>query len=120
MNALLRRTAIPELKDGRLPPVAGNDLIVNFATREVIVSGESVKLTPTEYNLLTYLVKNEGRVIPRRILMEEVWGSDYLDEPHLLKKYISRIRQKLNDDGDNPQILIAERGVGYKFLRPKD
>jgi len=79
-----------------------------------------VKLTPTEYKLLTYLVKNEGRVIPHRTLMERVWGSDYIDDRYLLKKYIYRIRQKLNDHGVNPQIVIAKWGVGYTFTRPKN
>ena len=118
VKALMRRINISEPRNPHC--FVSNGLMINFLSREVSISGKSVKLTPIEYGLLTYLVKNEGRVISRSTLMEKVWGSDYINDYHLLKKYIYRLRQKLNDDGCNPQMLIAERGVGYKFIRPKN
>ncbi len=120
VKALLRRAGMSELREGRLPSFISEGLTINFTTREVFICGEVVKLTPTEYELLTYLVRNEGRVIPHRALVEKVWGSEYIGDPYLLKKYISRIRHKLGDNAANPQIVIAERGVGYKFIRPPD
>ncbi len=118
VKALLRRAGMSELREGRLPSLISDDLTINFTTREVFIRGEPVKLTPTEYNLLTYLARNEGRVVPHHALIERVWGSEYAGDPYLLKKYISRLRQKLNDDAANPHILIPERGVGYRFTSP--
>ena len=119
VNALLRRATMSGFRGKSLPSFASDGLMIDFTTREVSLAGQPVKLTPTEYNLLVYLVKNEGRVVPRSVLLEQVWGAGYTGDRHLLKKYISRIRRKLKDDAANPQIVVGERGVGYKLVRPK-
>ena len=90
----------------------------DFAAREVLVSGERVKLTPIEYELLAHLVRNEGKVLTHAGLLERVWGADYVDEPEHVKKYIYRLRAKLDDNSGNPRMLLSERGIGYKFVRP--
>lgn len=89
----------------------------DFAAREVLVSGERVKLTPIEYELLAHLVRNEGKVLTHAGLLERVWGADYVDEPGHVKKYIYRLRAKLDDNSGNPRMLLSERGVGYRFVR---
>ncbi len=94
----------------------GNHLTINFNTREVFVSGKRVKLTPIEYNLLAELVRNEGRVLSHHTLLEKVWGSEYTDDPSFLKKYVYRLRQKLESDAQEPQMFITERGIGYRFI----
>ena len=99
-------------------PLSFGSLTLNFSTREVFVWGERVKLTPIEYNLLTQLVRNEGKVLTHSALLEKVWGRDYVDDSSFVKKYIYRLRSKLHDDASNPKILINERGVGYRFVRP--
>ena len=118
VKAVLRRTTMPELRsDHRSTFISGN-LTVNFATRDVFVSGERVKLTPTEYGLLCNLIRNEGRILSHRFLLEKTWGSGYSDDIGSLKKYIYRLRVKLKDNENPNPMLITERGIGYKFMKP--
>ena len=117
IKAVLRRTLMPELK-AEEKSFYSPRLTIDFATRTVTVSEQPVRLTPTEYNLLHYLVLNEGAVLTHRALLEKVWGEEYTDSPDYLKVYIQRLRNKLEEDPGNPQFLISERGVGYKFVRP--
>ncbi|GAG99343.1 unnamed protein product, partial [marine sediment metagenome] len=117
VRALLRRTQGLGFKPERLVSIGG-ELTINFTTREVILSGMRVKLTPVEYHLLSELVRNEGRVLTHRVLLEKVWGSEYTDDFSFVKKYIYRLRSKLEPDASKPQMLLTERGVGYKFVRP--
>jgi two-component system KDP operon response regulator KdpE len=117
MKALLRRTGMPELRaEEKL--FHSPRLTIDFSTRTATVNGQPVKLTPTEYNLLHYLVLNEGTVLTHWALLEKVWGEEYTDAPEYLKVYIQRLRNKLEEDPSNPRLLISERGVGYKFVRP--
>ncbi len=117
VKALLRRTNGVGFKRASSPFVSG-ELVINFATREVFISGERRRLTPIEYNLLSYLVRNEGRVVSHHTLLEKAWGSEYINDVNFIKQYIYRLRQKLGDDADNPRMLLTERGVGYRFMRP--
>lgn len=116
-KAVLRRAHMPQLKENGPPPFCCSDLWIDFASRKVCVSGEVVKLTPKEYALLYQLVRNEGRVLSHRMLLERVWGSEY-DDTSFLKKYVHRLRVKLKDNLDNPQTIQTEHGVGYRFIRP--
>lgn len=117
VKAVLRRGGMPQLKQGNASPFVTANLTINFATRDVLVSGNPVKLTPIEYNLLCNLVRNEGRVISHRCLLEKTWGSSYIDDINFLKKYIYRLRVKLNDSNPSRQMLVTVRGMGYKFVR---
>ena len=116
VRALLRRTQGLGFKPERLVSIGG-ELTINFTTREVILSGMRVKLTPVEYHLLSELVRNEGRVLTHRVLLEKVWGSEYTDDFSFVKKYIYRLRSKIEPDASKPQMLLTERGVGYKFVK---
>lgn len=116
-KAVLRRSHIPELKGAETPFVTPK-LSIDFATRTVTKNNRQIKLTPTEFNLLQYLVRNEGKVLSHRTLLEKVWGEEYTDATDYLKVYIQRLREKLEDDPANPRILLSERGVGYKFVKP--
>ena len=117
IKAVLRRTTMPELKAGEKSFYSPR-LTIDFTTRTVTVNGEVVRLTQTEYSLLHYLVLNEGVVLTHRALLEKVWGEEYTNSPEYLKVYIQRLRNKLEEDITNPQFLISERGVGYKFVSP--
>jgi len=117
VKALLRRTQGLGFKSERSVSFGGK-LTINFTTHEVLVSGKLVKLTPIEYDLLSELVRNEGRVLTHRVLLEKVWGSEYANDCSFVKKYIYRLRSKLEPDARKPQMLLIERGVGYKFVRP--
>ena len=116
VRALLRRVQGLGFKSERLVSI-GNEIAINFATRELFVSGKRVNLTPTEYHLLTELVRNEGRVVTHNVLLEKVWGSEYINDPSFVKKYVYRLRSKIEPDVKKPQMLITERGIGYKFSR---
>ena len=83
----------------------------------MLFSGKQVKLTPTEYNLLSELVRNEGRVLTHHALLEKVWGFEYTNDPSFVKKYIYRLRSKLEPNARDPQLLLTERGVGYRFIK---
>lgn len=118
VKAVLRRATMPQLRANQYSTFVSGNLTINFATHDVFVSGEPVKLTPIEYNLLCNLVRNEGRVLSHRFLLEKTWGSDYIDDTSSLKKYIYRLRIKLKENQNPKPMLITERGIGYKFLRP--
>jgi two-component system KDP operon response regulator KdpE len=95
----------------------GEDLVINFGSHEVFVCGKRVKLTPTEYRLLCELVRNAGRVMPHKMLLEKVWSPEYSDDLTLIKKYVYRLRHKIEANPNEPQLVLSERGVGYRFAR---
>lgn len=91
------------------------DVELDLARRRAFVGGKAVKLTSTEFRLLSYLVQNAGRTLPSEEIVREVWGEDY--EPHggHLKVYICYLRRKLADDPQSPRYVYTIRGVGYYF-----
>jgi len=116
ISALLRRVNGLGFKPQRLVSI-GSELAINFGTREAFLSGERLNLTPTEYQLLSELVRNEGKVLTHGTLLAKVWGSEYADDPSFVKKYVHRLRSKIEPDASNPRMIINERGVGYRFVR---
>ena len=116
VRALLRRVQGVAFKRER--SVSIGELIINFSTHEVFLSGKQVKLTPIEYQLLSELVRNDGRVITHSTLLEKVWGSEYMKDSSFVKKYIYRLRSKLEPNASKPKMLLTERGLGYKFIKP--
>lgn len=119
VKAVLRRATMPQLRENHTSIFTSGNLTINFATHDVFVSGEPVKLTPTEYNLLCNLVRNEGRVLSHRFLLEKTWGSDYSDNITDLKVWMYRLRTKLKNSHSAQPMLRTQRGVGYKFIRPR-
>jgi DNA-binding response OmpR family regulator len=117
IKALLRRTQRLGFKPEHSLST-GDGLTINFTTHEVFLSDKRIKLTPTEYHLLSELVQNNGRVLSHRSLLKKVWGSAYISDLSFIKRYIHRLRKKLNDDPDNPRMIHTERGVGYRFIAP--
>jgi DNA-binding response OmpR family regulator len=92
-----------------------NGLEVDFQGHRVSVDGQEVSLSPTEFRLLTCLVKNAGTVVGHRDLLLNVWGSNYLNGREYLKLYIRYLRLKLEKDPENPQLIRSIRGIGYCF-----
>jgi len=119
VKAILRRASGSGLRPVEKPFACG-DLTINFASREVTLKGQPLKLTPTEYDLLCHLATNEGRVLSHRTLLEKVWGAEYVDSPDFVKKYVYRLRQKIGDDPQNPTMILSERGVGYRLVHPTE
>jgi len=91
-------------------------LVVDLGKRVVTVSGEPVHLTPTEYRLLSTLVKHAGRVLTHQSLLKEVWGPNDVHETHYLRVYMAQLRQKLEADPTRPRFLVTEPGVGYRLV----
>jgi DNA-binding response OmpR family regulator len=91
-------------------------LAIDFNRHEVIVDGERIDLRPTEYRLLNHLIQNAGWVVPHETLLAKVWGYEYRDETHYLRLYINYLRKKIERDPANPQYILTDRGVGYRFV----
>jgi len=88
---------------------------IDLERLEVKIKEESLSLTPTEYNLLVYLIKNAGKTLPHKMILKNVWGPEYGDESEYLRVYIGRLRQKIETDVLNPRHLLTEHGMGYRF-----
>jgi two-component system KDP operon response regulator KdpE len=91
-------------------------LKLDFDRREIWVDGKLVRLRPTEFKLLYHLVQNAGWVVPHEQLLAKVWGYEYREETHYLRLYVNYLRQKLERDPADPQYILTERGVGYRFV----
>lgn len=91
-------------------------LSVDLARRTVLVKGEELKLTPTEYEILKYLALHAGRVVTHGQLLRAVWGPNYQEETHYLRVYIGQLRRKIEDDPSRPRYITTEPGVGYRFV----
>jgi two-component system KDP operon response regulator KdpE len=91
-------------------------LAIDFAGRRVSKKGTPIKLTSTEYKLLTLLVRNEGKVLTHRHLLQEVWGPSYTGESQYLRVFVAQLRKKIEDDPNRPIYLLTESGVGYRFV----
>jgi DNA-binding response OmpR family regulator len=115
VGAVLRRTEMPSEPEHDVITV-DDRLKIDFDRREVFVDGQLTKLRPTEFRLLYHLVKNAGWVVPHEQLLAKVWGYEYRDETHYLRLYINYLRQKLEKDPSDPQYILTERGVGYRFV----
>lgn len=114
-KAVLRRAEMPPTVE-KGPMRVDDRLSMDFGRREVLVEGKAVKLRPTEYRLLYHLVSNAGWVVPHDQLLAKVWGYEYRDETHYLRLYINYLRQKLEKNPADPQYILTERGVGYRFV----
>jgi two-component system KDP operon response regulator KdpE len=91
-------------------------LEVDLASRVVLVRGQQVKMTPTEYALLRLLVRNAGKVVTHRQILKEVWGPNYGDQTHYLRVYIAHLREKIEASPSRPELLLTEAGVGYRLV----
>ena len=94
---------------------AFGDVQVDLAAHAVERAGEAIRLTPIEYRLLTTLIGNVGRVVTQRQLLTEVWGPGYVERSHYLRIHMGHLRHKLERDPAQPEHLLTELGVGYRF-----
>lgn len=115
LRAVMRRT--PQAQVQIASPFESGDLRIDFAAAEVSVAGKPVRLSATEYRLLQFLARNAGRVLVPDQLLENVWGPEYVGDEHLVRVYVSRVRQKIERDRRNPRHLITRPGVGYMLRR---
>jgi DNA-binding response OmpR family regulator len=90
-------------------------LTIDYSQRLVTIDGKEVVLTPTEYRVLAYLLQNAGRVITHDLLLEHVWGEEYIGESHMLQVNVNRLRRKIEPDPFHPRYLLTKVGIGYQF-----
>jgi two-component system KDP operon response regulator KdpE len=92
-------------------------LSVNLENRQVKLNGSPVDLTPIEFKLLSTFIRNEDKVLTHRFLLSQVWGPAYEEERQYLKLYVWYLRQKIEEDPSSPNLILTERGVGYRLVR---
>ena len=115
VRAVLRRVSAAQTRATRQDAVKVKELSIDFARRHVMLHGDEVKLTPIEFALIEQLATHPDVVLRHRELISAVWGAEYRDETEYLRVYIGRLRRKLEDDPANPQYIVTEPGVGYRF-----
>lgn len=103
-------------KSTEAPIFRSGPLVVDLTGRHVTMAGKEISLTVTEYNLLRLLVRHAGKVLTHRFLLREVWGPNSENQNHYLRVYMARLREKLETDASQPQIILTEPGVGYRLV----
>lgn len=114
VKAVLRRADWSESVSGEERIVRG-EIEVDVERHQVRVQGDVVELTPTEFNLLVYFMKNAGKTLHHRAILHNVWGGEYSDEAEYLRVYVGKLRQKIEADPSKPRYLHTEHGIGYRF-----
>jgi two-component system, OmpR family, KDP operon response regulator KdpE len=111
LRAAVRR-AVPAPDE---PVVSTPGFTVDLAAKRVTRDGADVRLTPTEWQLLEILVRNRGRLVTQKQLLQDVWGPSYGSESNYLRVYVAQLRRKLEDEPSRPRYLLTEPGMGYRF-----
>jgi two-component system KDP operon response regulator KdpE len=114
MRVALRHAALPPGAPPN-PIFESGELKVDLSARRVWRANVEIHLTPTEYKLLTTLVRHAGKVVTHRQLLHEVWGANYAGQAHYVRVYVAQLRQKLEGDPARPRLLQTEPGVGYRL-----
>jgi two-component system KDP operon response regulator KdpE len=91
------------------------DFTIDLAAKRVTRHGDEVRLTPTEWHVVEVLVRNRGKLVAQRQLLQEVWGPQYHDETNYLRVFMAQVRRKLEPDPSRPRYFITEPGMGYRF-----
>ena len=100
------------------PTFTCHDLEVDFSNRLVRRRSQVVKMTPTEYELLVFLVSNVGKVLTHKQILHNVWGPEYGEESEYVRVFMRQLRSKIEDDPSNPRYIVTEPRIGYRFVKP--
>ncbi len=114
------RAVVRRAKDSDFALPAGDHLIagdleIHLDERRAYARGQEIDLSPTEFRLLTSLMRQAGRPVSHSKLLAQTWGPEYVDARNYIRLYIRRLRSKLEDDPDAPKLIVNDRGVGYRF-----
>ncbi len=117
IKSVLRRARAATRADGtgEEAPIIRGRLRIDPAKREVSVGDRQVELTPKEFELLRLFASNPGRVFPRKYLLEKIWDYSYEGYDRTIDSHINRLRAKIEDNPENPQMVLTVWGIGYKF-----
>jgi two-component system, OmpR family, KDP operon response regulator KdpE len=114
LRAAVRRSASSSA-EGEEAVVETASFTVDLAAKKVHRNGQEVHLTPTEWGVLEVLVRNRGRLVAQKQLLQDVWGPQYATESHYLRVYLAQLRRKLEPEPSRPRHLLTEPGMGYRF-----
>jgi DNA-binding response OmpR family regulator len=114
VRAILRRRQLDRISGNPVRRVGG--LQLDLVRHEVRVDDQTVRLTPSEFRLLTFLAEHPERVFTRREIMQHLWQSEYVGDERATDMHVSNLRRKIESDPDNPERVITVRGVGYKLV----
>ena len=113
VRATLRR--LPESK-AEETIIEQGDFRINLESREVLVAGKDVRLSPKEFDLLAYMVRHSGKVLTHRTLLTNTWGANYTDQSEYLRVFIRHLRKKIEPDPAKPRYILTDPWVGYRFV----
>jgi two-component system KDP operon response regulator KdpE len=111
LRVALRRVAA----SGNEPVYHTDHLTVDLTRHEVLIDGQAASLTPTEYDILRFLIQHAGKVLTHQQLIHLVWGNNYETDAHLLRVNISNLRRKIEVDPTRPRYIVTEPGIGYRL-----
>ncbi len=117
IRAALRRAELPPASATHPLRFDGGRLLIEPASHQVTVRGQTIDLTPTEYKLLLYLAYNAGQVLTYEQILESVWGPGYEDSLTNVKVYVRRLRQKIEPDPSDPRYILTQWGIGYYLAK---
>jgi DNA-binding response OmpR family regulator len=121
VRAVLRRAQFAASEQAHMIGTATiGELSIEYAQHLVRVGRREIELTPTEYRILAYLAQNSGRVITQDRLLEQIWGTEYIGEGHLLQVNINRLRHKIEPDPMHPRYILTKVGIGYLMAARPD
>jgi two-component system, OmpR family, KDP operon response regulator KdpE len=115
VRASLRRAAVPVA--GEVPPIIleAGDFRIDLETRHITVRALEVHLTPKEFDLLTYFLRNAGKVLTHRKLLAALWGGNYVEQTEYLRVFVGNLRKKIETDASGRRYILTEPWVGYRF-----
>lgn len=115
------RTALRQTQNTpQIQKLEFDNLLIDLTTRIVTLDNEPIKLTATEYSLLTLLAKNDGKVLTHSYILRNIWGPGYTLQSQYLRVFVGQLRKKIEPNPNNPKFIITESGIGYRFCTKKD
>lgn len=116
VRATLRRSPPA---DAEATSIEAGDFRIDLESREVRVDGKEVRLSPKEFDLLIFFVRNAGKVLTHRTLLAKIWGGDYTEQTEYLRVFVRHLRKKIEPDPAKPRYILTEPWVGYRFVPGK-
>lgn len=113
MRVALRRA--PQAESAGSSVLRAGKFQLDFDTRTVSVEGREVHLTPKEFDLLAYFLRNHGKVLTHRTLLSAIWGGNYVEQTEYLRVFIGQLRKKIEPDPAKPRHILTEPWIGYRF-----
>jgi DNA-binding response OmpR family regulator len=122
VRAVLRRAQFTtqESTQGLQKVAVIGDLTIDYTQHLVTMDGKELALSPTEYRILSYLARNAGRIVTQDLLLEHVWGAEYVGESHMLQVNINRLRRKIEDEPTRPRYIKTKVGIGSVLTTPSE